>query len=156
MTPEHKRLQKCPQPDHTQTTACGRNQYSSSVDSAGILDLKVVWCSCSIEPFRNIIVSSLLGAGRNRFYRMKLSDNPETRNTHHDSDDSCQRSTRAEARSQWSSVMNGKEVYSWGHVSWGFKRSSRHLCVQISSRPLELTGEPLEDFSALTSRVSEP
>lgn len=51
--------------EHTQTRAFGRNQYCCSVETAEILDLKVVGCSCSTEPFRNIIVSLLLGIGRN-------------------------------------------------------------------------------------------
>lgn len=104
MTPMHKWLWTCQQPERTPARAFGRNQYSSSVETAGILDLKAVWYNCSIQPFRNITVSLLLGIGRNCCYHRKTSDSPETRNTHCDL---CQRNVQMEEAWQWGSQIRG-------------------------------------------------
>lgn len=133
MTPVNKWLEKCQQLEHTLTRAIGRNQYSYSVEAAGILDLKVVRCSCLIQPFRNMTVSLLLGVHRNCSYHRKTSDNPETRNTHGDLRDwwSEKHSNGGSFTVELADKM--EMAYSRGHFHWGFKRSSLHLCTDFSS-----------------------
>lgn len=119
------------------------------METAGILDLKVVWCNCSIQPFRNTTVSLLLGIGRNCSDHRKTSDNPETRNTHCDLGDGCQRNIQIKEAWQWARRCM-EMVDSRVHLRWESKRSSRHLCTEF------FTVKPTQVLPAVTAGSSAP